>query len=275
LEATNLDQPLTYDPKFGANRTNLVYGEAGGEKLLLDAHVPDGDGPFPIAIIVHGDGWISGDRRHEISEMFGPLTRSNFTWFSIEYRLAPTNRWPACFQDVETAVRWVKAHGAEYKGDPKRIALIGYSAGGHLVTFAGTHPRHGARVQAVVGLAPPTDLVSDNERRGGLTISMRSLFDFPTTNIDGHVRAILKKNSPLTYVRPGLPPFLLVQGNADKTVPHGQSEHFQAALLADGDTCDFITITNAQHKILDWDKFDPAWQGKVIAWLQQKLPPPR
>ena len=267
------DPTLTYNPVYGANRKDIVYGRAGGEKLLLDAHVPDGAGPFPVAIIVHGDGWMAGDRRHEISELFEPLTRANFAWFSIEYRLAPENRWPACFDDVERAVRWVKRHSDEFKGDPHRIALIGYSAGGQLVTLAGTHAQRGAAVQAVVGLAPPTDLVADNERRGGLTISMRSLFGFPNTNIADSVRAVLKANSPLTYVRPGLPPFLLVQGDADKTVPHSQSVNFQSALQADGDVCDFITITNAQHRILDWDKYDPTWQEEMITWLQQKLAP--
>ncbi len=70
--------------------------------------------------------------------MFEPLSRANFTWFTIDYRLAPENRWPACFDDVQTAIRWVKQHAAEFKGDPERIALIGYSAGGHLATLAGT-----------------------------------------------------------------------------------------------------------------------------------------
>jgi alpha-L-fucosidase 2 len=266
------DPTLTYDLRYGANRKNIIYAEAGGEKLLLDAHVPDADGKFPIAIIVHGDGWVAGDRRHEISEMFEPLTKSNYLWFSIEYRLAPKNPWPACFDDVQTAIRWVKSHATEFKGDPNRVAIIGYSAGGHLVTLAGVLGKGKTAVNAVVGLAPPTDLVSDNERRGGLTISMQSLWGWKTTNITDRVRAVLKKNSPLTYVKPGLPPFLIVQGNLDRTVPHTQSEAFQAALKSAGDVCDFITIPGAQHRILDWDKFDPTWQAEIISWLNEKMP---
>jgi acetyl esterase/lipase len=259
----------------GANRPDIVYGEAGNQKLLLDAHVPDGPGKFPIAILVHGGGWMSGDRKQEFNELFEPLSRANFTWFSIEYRLAPTNRWPACFADVQTAIRWVKQHGPEFKGDPNRIALIGYSAGGYLVTYAGTTAGSATRVQAIVGIAPPTDLVSDNQRRGGLSPSMRALFGFSTTNLDSTALDLLFINSPLSYVVPGLPPFLLVQGSDDKTVPHDQSERFQTALLNNGNICDFITITNAQHNIADWDKFDPQWQNKVVDWLRQKLPPPQ
>src|ERR1019366_5847020 len=141
---------------FSANRMNIEYGEAGGEKLLLDAHVPAGDGKFPVVLIVHGGGWMTGDREKDIVPVFAPGA-TNFTWFTITYRLAPTNRWPACYEDVQTAIRWVKQHAAEFKGDPERIALLGYSAGGHLVTFAGTRAEADTRVQAITAFAPPTD----------------------------------------------------------------------------------------------------------------------
>ncbi|HXI73568.1 MAG TPA: pectinesterase family protein [Verrucomicrobiae bacterium] len=255
---------------FGANRLNIQYGEAGGEKLMLDAHVPAGDGKFPVVLIVHGGGWMGGDREKDIVPVFAPFA-TNFTWFTISYRLAPTNRWPACYEDVQTAIRWVKAHAAEFKGDPERIALLGYSAGGHLVTLAGTRAEADTRVQAVAAFAPPTDLVADNERRGGLSISMTNLFNYGSTNLTDDVRVVLKENSPLTYVKPGLPPFLIIQGSADKTVPANQSLAFQEKLKAAGVDCDLILIPEGQHRINDWKKFDPAWQGKLIAWLHEKL----
>ena len=258
------------DPSFSANRLNIEYGEAGGEKLLLDAHVPAGDGKFPVVIIVHGGGWMTGDREKDIVPVFAPVA-TNFTWFTISYRLAPTNRWPACIEDVKAAIRWVKKHAPEYSGDPDRVALLGYSAGGHLVTFAGTQTNEDTRVQAIAAMAPPTDLVSDNERRGGLSPSMRALFGFETTNIDDSVRTVLKENSPLTGVQPGLPPFLILQGSADRTVPVGQSLAFQEKLKAAGVSCDFIMIPGGQHRIADWVKFDPEWQRKLITWLNEKL----
>jgi pectinesterase len=280
--ADGWDPDLTQS--FSANRFNIEYGEASGEKLLLDAHVPSGDGKYPVVLIVHGGGWMTGDREKDIVPVFAPVA-TNFTWFTIYYRLAPTNRWPACYEDVQTAIRWVKQHSAEFKGDPNRIALLGYSAGGHLVTLAGTRAKahksilqflrlakkSDTTVQAVAAFAPPTDLVADNERRGGLSISMRNLFHCDSTNLTDRVRAVLKENSPLTYVKPGLPPFLIIQGSADKTVPAGQSLAFQAKLKAEGVDCDFIMIPEGQHRIADWVKFDPAWQGKLIAWLNEKL----
>jgi acetyl esterase/lipase len=165
----------------------------------------------------------------------------------------------------------VKAHAAEYKGDPERIALLGYSAGGHLVTLAGTRAEADTRVQAVAAFAPPTDLVADNERRGGLSISMTNLFNCDSTNLTDNMRAVLKQNSPLAYVKPGLPPFLIVQGSADKTVPANQTLAFQKALQAAGVTCDLILIPEGQHRINDWKKFTPDWQQQLVAWLNEKL----
>jgi acetyl esterase len=140
-----------------------------------------------------------------------------------------------------------------------------------LVTLAGTSAKADTRVQAVAAMAPPTDLVADNERRGGLSISMKALFNCDSTNLTRRVRAILKKNSPLTYVKRGLPPFLILQGSADKTVPAEQSLAFQKKLQAAGVDCDFISIPEGQHIIADWKQFDPAWQGKLITWLTEKL----
>ena len=100
---------------------------------------------------------------------------------------------------------------------------------------------------------------------------MRNLFGYESSNITDEVRVVLKKNSPLTYVKPGLPPFLIIQGSADKTVPANQSLAFQEKLKATGVVCDLILIPEGQHRISDWVKFDPTWQAKLAAWLGQKL----
>jgi pectinesterase len=258
------------EARIAPTKYDIQYGEANGQKLFLDAHAPTGAGKFPVVLIVHGGGWMAGDKLTDIVPVFAPFA-TNFTWFTINYRLAPTNRWPACYEDVQTAIRWVKAHAAEYKGDPNRIALLGYSAGGHLVTLAGTCEEGDTRVQAVAAFAPPTDLVADNERRGGLTPSMRGLFNFEGTNITDAARVVLKKNSPLTYVQPGLPPFLLINGSADKTVPLAQTEAFAKALKAAGNDCTVIAIPEGQHRINDWKKFTPDWQAQLVKWLEEKL----
>ena len=144
---------------------------------------------------------------------------TNFTWFTIDYRLAPTNRWPACFEDVQTAIRWVKQHAPEFKGDPERIALIGYSAGGHLVTLAGTRTNADTRVQAIVGFAPPTEIAFDAQRRGSLDKWLSMKYLLGRDSLDAATLTIMREISPAEHIQSGLPPFLLVQGSADTTVP--------------------------------------------------------
>jgi len=232
--------------------------------------VPDGVGPFPVVVMVHGGGWTSGDKGKDITVILETLTKARvFTWFSINYRLAPTNHWPACFEDVQTAIRWVKAHAAEYKGDPQRIALMGYSAGGHLVCLAAMLATEDTRVQAVVGFSPPTDLVADTERRGGLSKSLQALLGRET--LDAATHALLKEMSPITYVKPGLPPFLFVQGDADETVPYDQTIHFMSKLKENNVPNDIVVIKGAPHRIMDWDKFDPSYKEQLMAWLERKL----
>ncbi len=93
-----------------AVRVDVEYGRAGGERLLLDAGVPPGPGPHPAVILVHGGGWTTGDKSGNgrgafMVPLHAPLQRAGFAWFSINYRLAPKHRFPACVEDVETAIR--------------------------------------------------------------------------------------------------------------------------------------------------------------------------
>ncbi len=254
---------------YAEDKTDIEYGKAGDASLWLDAHVPDGAGPFPVVLIVHGGGWGAGDKRKDITVFFEPLADTNFTWFSINYRLAPTNHWPACFEDVQTAIRWVKAHAKEYKGDPQRLALMGYSAGGQLVCLAAALAKEDTRVQAVVGFSPPTDLVREVDRRGGLSSSLKALFGHEA--VDDQTRPLLKEMSSVDYIKPGLPPFLLIQGDADKSVPYDLTTKFQAKLKENRVPCEMITVKGAPHRIADWDKFDPSYKEQLIAWLNRTL----
>jgi acetyl esterase/lipase len=264
-----------------AKLTDLEYGQAGGEKLLLDVSVPADAGPHPVAILVHGGGWSGGDKAGsdrpgssaDITPWFAPLTAANFTWFSINYRLAPAHRWPACLEDVQTAIRWVKANAAKFNGDPGRIALFGHSAGGQLVCLAATLVDDRVRVQAVVGFAPVTNHEQDLPVRGGLSTSLQALLDRPK-ELSPESLGLLRALSPINHVRPGLPAFLLIHGDADKTVPLQQSLDFQAKLRADGVRCDLIVIPGAPHGLSTWGKIAPEYPDRMVEWLHQVLNSP-
>jgi pectin methylesterase-like acyl-CoA thioesterase/acetyl esterase/lipase len=257
--------------------TDVTYGEAGGEKLLLDASVPAGEGLHPVAILIHGGGWSGGDKRSvlpgsgaDISPWFAPLTAAKFTWFSINYRLAPKHRWPAGFDDVQTAIRWVKAHAAEFKGDPTRIAIFGHSAGGHLACLAATLDDPSVRVQAVVGFAPVTNHEQDLPIRGGLSPSLQALLDRPKEPTPESL-AVLREISPLNHVRAGLPPVLLIHGDADRTVPIQQSLDFQARLREHNVPCDLIVIPGGVHGLNGWLELAPDYQTRMVEWLRATL----
>jgi alpha-L-fucosidase 2 len=248
---------------------DIEYAKVGNESLKLDAYVPKGNGPFPMAIIVHGGGWSGGDKTRDISVLFKPLSDANFVWFSINYRLSPKHQWPACFDDTRTAIRWVKSHAREFHGDPGRIALIGYSAGGEMTCLSVALNDPSTHVNAAVGISPPTDMVADTVRRGGLSPSAKALLG--VTAFDGKARAVLGEMSALNYVKPGLPPFLLVHGNMDKSVPYSQSVAFQAKLKAAGVPCELITIDKGPHDITKWDALAPTYKEQMIAWLKSTL----
>ena len=247
---------------------DIQYGSAGEAPLLLDACVPEGDGAglSPAVILIHGGGWSSGTRG-DMAFLFDPLSKAGFTWFTISYRLAPTSRWPACIEDVRTAIRWVKANALAYRADPERIVLIGYSAGGHLACLAAVQGDETERVQGVVAFAPPTDHEADNERRGGLSPSMQKLLDRPL-ELDDQTRAMLRHLSPIQYVNAGLPPFLLIHGTEDTSVPYSQSVHFRAELKHYAAPCELITIEGAGHSIADWGPLHPGFLEETVAWLK-------
>jgi pectinesterase len=247
----------------------IEYGRAGDTPLLLDAHVPKGEGLRPCVILIHGGGWSSGNRQ-DMAFLYDKLSEAGFAWFTISYRLAPEHRWPACIEDVKTAIRWVKTYGTAYKADPERIALIGYSAGGHLATLAAVWADETERTAAVVGFAAPTNHEADNERRGGLSPSMQKLLDRPLELNDAS-RAMLRHISPIQYINAGLPAFLLIHGTEDTSVPYSQSINFMAKLKHYNAPCELITIEGAGHRITEWEALHPGYLDKAVAWLKQTL----
>lgn len=263
-------------------KRDVEYGRVGETRLLLDASIPDGDGLHPIAILIHGGGWDSGDKAGsnipgngaDITPWFEPLTAARFTWFSINYRPSTQQRWPACLEDVQTAIRWVKAHARDYKGDPRRIALFGHSAGGQLACHAALLAETDTRVQAVVGFAPVTDLEQDAHNRGGLSTSLQRLFGRPKELTD-ESRALLRAHSPINHITKAAPPFLLIHGDADKTVPFAMTEAFLARLGAAGVPHDLIIIKGGPHSLVAWEKIDATYKPIMIAWLQKTLGPQR
>lgn len=250
---------------------DITYREVDGVRLTLDAHIPDGPGPFATAILVHGGGWVAGDKQQYITYIFQPLSDAGFAWFSINYRLAPQYRFPADAEDVEEAIRWVKANGAKYKVDANRIALIGESAGGHLVSLVGAHSQPSARVAAVVSMYGIHDFITASIEWKPIPTEILQLFGIPA--VDANSAVILIKASPVIYITKDMPSYLLMHGSADEDVPHEQSVEMCDKMNKAGAHCELITIDGAPHGMDHWETHpEMLWYKKaLVGWLKKTL----
>ena len=258
-------------PVFAELKTDIEFAKAGDVSLTLDAHVPDGAGPFPTVIIVHGGGFVRGDKQTFVQPLFEPLTRAGFAWFTINYRLAPQYRYPAPVEDVEQAIHWVKQHASEYRVDPRRMALLGESAGGYLVSMVGAQNKPAARVKAVVAFFAPSDLEALTRERKQISEGLRGLFGLTEMNEESLV--YLRKVSPIQYVQRGMPPFLLIHGTEDELVSYSQSVKMHERMTQLGLNCELFTVEGGRHGVGPWEK-DPKFQAykeKMVAWLKNVL----
>jgi len=258
---------------------SLVYGEADGEKLTMDYYAPAGAGPHPIAIIIHGGGFVAGTSKNG-SEAYCAdfLAPAGYAVFSINYRLAPKYPYPAMVHDVVRAIRFLRHHASEWNADANRIALIGGSAGGYLSNMAGllnapgdpsaSDPadRESARVQAVVTLFGPSDFrgIPRNEHLEALLgAAIREKGEAAT----------LAEASPITHVTKNAPPFLFIHGDKDEAVPFSASTNLQRALQAAGVRADLIRIPNGPHATGSWYRLPgvPDWERLMTEWLNDVL----
>jgi acetyl esterase len=257
----------------------LVYGEAGAEKLTMDYYRPAGAGPHPIVIIIHGGGFVGGTSKNG-SEAYCAdfLAPAGYAVFSINYQLAPKYPYPAMVQDVQRAIRYLRHNARRWDADPRRIALVGGSAGGYLSNMVGVLnsggikgakdpvDRTSARVQAVVTLFGPSDF-----RNQPMSRNLEALLG-PLIKEKGEAAA-LAEASPAMHITGDEPPFLLIHGDKDQSVPFIQSTHLQAALKAAGVPCDLIVIAGGPHATGSWHRIPGVrpWEREMTEWLNKVL----
>ena len=230
---------------------NITYGKAGETELKLDLARPDGDGPFPAIVFIHGGGWYQGGRqgyRGQIQE----AAKRGYVAATISYRLmqfdesekettTATPIFPAQIHDAKAAIRWLRANAEKYNVDPNRIGVTGGSAGGHLSLLVGLtdpaanlegksgSPDRSSRVQAVVNVFGPTDMTFCFEKSSVAWIFR--LFMGGTPNEAGER---YKAASPITYVSEDDPPVLTLHGDQDALVPVEQATMLDARMKAAG-----------------------------------------
>ncbi len=245
-------------PAAAGLQKDLEFAVAGGVRLTLDAWVPEGAGPFPAVIVVHGGGFIHGDKQTYVGPLFEPLSKGGFAWFTINYRLAPQHRFPAAVEDVERAVLWLHAHAGQYRVDRRRIALMGESAGGHLVSFVGAKHRPEARIAAVVSFYGPHDFADRAAQQGKLTDTVKAFLGVEDLSPESMRR--LREASPITYVHKNMPPYLLIHGTEDAAVPFNLSVKMCEKMRQAGASCEVFPVEGAPHGVGPWEK-EPRFQA--------------
>jgi acetyl esterase/lipase len=218
-----------------------------------------GSEPMPVLIWIHGGAWRSGSKEGGIRRLV-PYALRGYFCATIEYRLSDEAVWPAQIEDCKCAVRFLRAKAEQYNLNADRIGVWGSSAGGHLVAMLGTSggakelegiggwPESSSRVSAVCDWFGPSDLA----RIGDAPSHMDHLAaNSPESRLLGG--AVLENQekarqaSPVTYVTDDDPPFLIMHGDQDPTVPLQQSRILHAALKEAGVESTLHVVEGAGH----------------------------
>lgn len=199
------------------HRKDIVYGHVHGAALLADVAWPDSQELRPAILSVHGGRWVAGHKRDSSTIKVEQWASFGFFAMSIDYRLKGCTPPPACYQDLQCAIRFLHAHAEEYRIDTRRIFLIGQSAGGHLVSLAatlgdGSFPRTGGWEK------------SSNEFRAA--ISVAAAYDLPSLNwgelwtpLGVDPQQARENASPNRHITKQSKPLLIIHSDTDKSVP--------------------------------------------------------
>ena len=228
---------------------DVPYGMQGSEKLLLDIYQPSEppSRPRPAIVLIHGGGWSSFDKS-TMRGMGNFLARSGYVAVSVDYRLlrGNENTWPAQLDDVQRAVRWLRANAGKYDIDPNHIGAFGHSAGAQLAALLGMEDtrdnsdpalaKYSSRVQAVVDVSGPSDFTTNRDPDGDAELAV-----FLGGNYAKAPQA-WQSASPVFHVAKSNAPFLIVHGTRDDMVPIAQAQELYDKLKQAGVHVTFVKV---------------------------------
>jgi acetyl esterase/lipase len=270
------------DPQVEADGSRryegITYAVAPGYRpLQLDVWVPASPTSPPLVVWIHGGGWMFGDRRYlpetlRPNQLFEELVAAGLAVATIDYRHALEAHFPAQLHDAKAAIRYLRAYADVLGIDTDRIGIWGESAGGHiaaLVGLTGQHPelegaigvlRQSSAVDVVVDWYGPADLtLQPRENRSAEIIGNlppEMLTSPEVLMAGGQDQHSLTAASPITYITPDAPPFLLIHGTADTVVPFAQSVVLAQALTEKGVPARLVPIDGADHIFNGHDEID-------------------
>jgi acetyl esterase/lipase len=248
--------------------TFAIPGSAS-RSLAVDVYRPTGTHHHAAVLLLHGGGWVAGDRR-AMAPYADALASSGFTAIAVEYRLAPEAIWPAPLIDVRAAFNWVASHADQLGIDPLRIALQGFSAGGHLALMAASgalpqYPLH-HRAGAVVALFAPAELHLPPLAAGP---NPARLLLGPDADDDDARQA-----SPLTHITKAFPPTYLLNGTSDPLVTTDDALKLFAKFTQVGAPADLHLFQGQTHEFAELPRLLPTVQASVAAFLDRVMVDP-
>ena len=259
-------------------KQTLVYGKGGNRDLCLDLYEPASSVSARTAVILlHGGGWRQGNK--EMMEVFGPeLSGYGFAVLTPEYRLLGEAPWPAQIEDVKASIRWVRANADKLGIDPDKIALQGFSAGGHLsllaagtpglATFAGQggNPDEADDVAAVIAFFSP----------GEISLNPGNAGRVPATVLlgEGATEEDARQISPVTYFSVGYPPTFFIHGTDDGAVPHKMSQDMFNTLSALGVPTELHLYPGHTHEFARLPSMLSNIQAEIALFLRRMVVDP-
>jgi acetyl esterase/lipase len=222
----------------------------------------------PGIIVIHGGGWVQGDKERMLAEYCLPFIRHGFVVANVEYRLAKAAPAPAAVSDVLQAAQWFHDHAAQYKVDPNRILVTGSSAGGHLALMVGmspasagllANPGPSVKIAGVIDFFGIADVADQLEGPNAREYAAQWIPE------QANRLELARRMSPATYVRKGLPPILALHGDADPLVPYEQSVNLTKAIRSAGGDAELITVPGGKHGFTP-QEMDALWP-QIFKWL--------
>jgi acetyl esterase/lipase len=266
---------------------NIVYHVANNYEAKLDLYQPpDASAPTPVVIVIHGGGWIAGNKEGRVLEIM-PYLQMGFAAVNVEYRMAEVSLAPAAVEDCRCALHWVIANAKKYNFDPNRVVLQGGSAGGHLALITGMlTPAAGfdhecytgqdnvwsenpgtdkdPRVAAIVNWFGIADVLDELHGPNSKGYAVAWLGDQPNAD------QMAKRVSPINYVNGSTPPIITIHGNKDQLVPYEQSVRLHKALDAAKVPNQLVTMPGAGHGGFTAEQNQQSW-AMIRKFLQEHV----
>ncbi|RFS16408.1 alpha/beta hydrolase [Emticicia sp. C21] len=280
-QATN--RVISFFPPDTKLYDNIPYANDTLKKHQLDIYIPaNAKADVPLVVWVHGGAWMLNDKYADMSYMkktIGAIINNSFALASIDYRYSTEAVFPAQIQDCNQALEFLYQHAAQYGYNKNKIALIGFSAGGHLASllalshnnqvasFYAPNAKKSFKINAVVDFYGPADflaMLKPQEEHTPKDAVTTLLGASPVDRPD-----LAKIASPATYIDKSDPPFLIIHGEKDASVPPTQSKLLSSWLSLNKIPNEVIIVKNAPHY---GEMFDESYiKDKIIAFLKNML----